>query len=876
MLGDNECRYFFQCHYETFNCVIIISLYQISPPTHIEFFCTRFAASAPARLYCFCKVRYCGRIPDDPLQEIPPLLESGETVQSLQSANVPIYVPMVRMDKPWKLKRANIEDLGVLGLPAGDKNQVLQGDVTWRDKTGSSQSLAYDIFSKNKIADSDKNLAIIGDGFASNGHQSFSSAQRQIISGLLQGDFDGPNEKSSQYAKCSFNELTKFSGIHMFNCTGDSPLNQMDTTEEYAKNRWWCCINIRWLGGVGTKGENEGEQIAIGCKCEMLDGESLGGRVWTRSQSPDNDTEEGDWTEWVELANNKQINELKKRIEAVEILGDFAGSFEKHENLPESVSEYEDEFGHGISKNDFATVRNDESGESYKGATTRWIVTDIDDDDITWAYDLTYSTDITGKFDQPDGTEDDLIQGDGTLVSKEDLLGDYLPLAGGTMSGTINWDNSGTDGKTLLYATMGDNDHARICVGAASQNQGFLEISTADDGSEPIYIRQYSGTFATLKRELTLLDGQGDTEFPGNVDVGKLLSILSASTSKNITKLPYSNTGQNQAYASYENMNFLEYVFRLLRNNSPSERLSNNLNDAVWHSNYFFGGTETNGLQNKPAVPNTVSDIWLLNVPWNISGGWCLQAAFSPMSEQIFMRYRNGSNWYDWTEMANKSDIPSVTNKMDTASSSALLTSNDTTETVSNGRPFLIRWRLRTFNPTLAINKDKYKEGELLFIHIDNDGVYRGSATIKQDGESDINIPFVFNGNLGTYWLVLLFKGSSKFELTSNNVWRLGNIDLPSGVAQIVNLNKNTPSNSIDSATLGVEGILPIEKGGTGSNDIDTARNNLQAAKQCSKYTNPGNTSVTVLRASDFNGYTLNLANLIVPGISHSHLVELT
>ncbi len=46
---------------------------------------------------------------------------------------------------------------------------------------------------------------------------------------------------------------------------------------------------------------------------------------------------------------------------------------------------------------------------------------------------------------------------------------------------------------------------------------GILVIATADDGTEPIYVRQYTGVFSTLTRTATLLDGSGNTTFPGTV-----------------------------------------------------------------------------------------------------------------------------------------------------------------------------------------------------------------------------------------------------------------------------------------------------------------------------------------------------------------------
>lgn len=74
---------------------------------------------------------------------------------------------------------------------------------------------------------------------------------------------------------------------------------------------------------------------------------------------------------------------------------------------------------------------------------------------------------------------------------------------------------SGTNGRALLYQQMADNDFFRIYVGGTGNNGGYAEIATADDGNEPIYVRQYSGVFSSVVRTLTLLDGNGNTTVPG-------------------------------------------------------------------------------------------------------------------------------------------------------------------------------------------------------------------------------------------------------------------------------------------------------------------------------------------------------------------------
>jgi hypothetical protein len=76
---------------------------------------------------------------------------------------------------------------------------------------------------------------------------------------------------------------------------------------------------------------------------------------------------------------------------------------------------------------------------------------------------------------------------------------------------------AGTGSIDLVSGSMADNDHFRIRVGGTASNAGFVEIATADDGTEPIYVRQYNGLFSTLTRTATLLDASGNTSFPGTI-----------------------------------------------------------------------------------------------------------------------------------------------------------------------------------------------------------------------------------------------------------------------------------------------------------------------------------------------------------------------
>lgn len=102
------------------------------------------------------------------------------------------------------------------------------------------------------------------------------------------------------------------------------------------------------------------------------------------------------------------------------------------------------------------------------------------------------------------------------------------------VNGTIYLETlSGGNERDLLYQQMADNDLFRIRCGGPS-NQGWVEIATADDGTEPIYVRQYTGKFASITRTLTLLDGSGNTICPGNLLTYGGITMYSDLRKKNV------------------------------------------------------------------------------------------------------------------------------------------------------------------------------------------------------------------------------------------------------------------------------------------------------------------------------------------------------
>lgn len=76
--------------------------------------------------------------------------------------------------------------------------------------------------------------------------------------------------------------------------------------------------------------------------------------------------------------------------------------------------------------------------------------------------------------------------------------------------------NSLTNVVVGTYGVVGGNNWWRVGGGASGQDAGYLEIATGDNGVEPIYVRQYD-QHGDNSRTLTLLDGNHNSTFPGNI-----------------------------------------------------------------------------------------------------------------------------------------------------------------------------------------------------------------------------------------------------------------------------------------------------------------------------------------------------------------------
>ena len=132
----------------------------------------------------------------------------------------------------------------------------------------------------------------------------------------------------------------------------------------------------------------------------------------------------------------------------------------------------------------------------------------------------TGATNVTNNNQLTNGSAYITAASSDTLTNKAGNISQWTNNSGyQTTSGTVakveNTVSAGSDGD-ILYSNMGANDQFRIRTGGGS-NAGYVELATADDGTEPIYARQYTGVFTTLARTAAILDGSGNTRFPGDV-----------------------------------------------------------------------------------------------------------------------------------------------------------------------------------------------------------------------------------------------------------------------------------------------------------------------------------------------------------------------
>lgn len=225
----------------------------------------------------------------------------------------------------------------------------------------------------------------------------------------------------------------------------------------------------------------------------------------------------------VEQATKADLESLKAKVENLEKMGSFVGSYGTYEDLPKTTGGILGKYGVEATVNDFVTVRGGEypvSSGIKDGSATCWSITNIDSSGfITWAYEYTYDFDLMGKIDKVSGSNIEgclpQLTADGGISSSGRRITDFL------LSGEVI---PGSD-LTLRQKILNSLTSEGIIYGARK----LIHPDTTDpcnhgNSYTPVYIED--GTPVTCSRVAAIdeegkvmgLDGAGDPKVELSID----------------------------------------------------------------------------------------------------------------------------------------------------------------------------------------------------------------------------------------------------------------------------------------------------------------------------------------------------------------------
>lgn len=227
---------------------------------------------------------------------------------------------------------------------------------------------------------------------------------------------------------------------------------------------------------------------------------------------------------------------------------------------------------------------------------------------------------------------------------------------------------TGTNSTELVRGNMADNDQFRILVGGTASNAGYAELATADDGSEPIYVRQYTGVFTNLARTATLLDGSGNTSFPGIVTAssfsGNLNGNATTATTANSATTAYSAVTANSAVTASTATSATSATTATVAkdNGKHAETASGTTGNAPTTGMLYTSGMYMTQNYGDDTTPASYGNI--INVAGAGTGqlllGW---SSTDSTTDNIYYRsHRDTSSggWGAWKRLAYATEIPSV------------------------------------------------------------------------------------------------------------------------------------------------------------------------------------------------------------------------
>ena len=195
-------------------------------------------------------------------------------------------------------------------------------------------------------------------------------------------------------------------------------------------------------------------------------------------------------------------------------------------------------------------------------------------------------------------------------------------VASASQADKVNGTASDGGSLDLVTGTMANNDYFRIRIGGSS-DVGYAEIATADNGDDPIYVRQYGSRFTTATRTATILDSSGNTSFPGTVTAPNFNGKATKAT--------------QDANGTTISTGFLRRDY----GNVPSD-----FNNVYTEGLYNFGNTS----QNRPCGWGR---LLVLNNILNNSTSWIWQLAFETYGGNMYIRSStNGDRWLAWKRIA--------------------------------------------------------------------------------------------------------------------------------------------------------------------------------------------------------------------------------
>ncbi len=245
-------------------------------------------------------------------------------------------------------------------------------------------------------------------------------------------------------------------------------------------------------------------------------------------------------------------------------------------------------------------------------------------------------------------------------------------LSGVSIDGTVTKTITSGAAENFLYANVGSDDYVRVRGGSDGYNTGWIEIATSDDGTEPIYVRQYNGVFSTVARTATLLDGSGNTSFPGTINGLTISSGTISSGTWNGTAIgdSYISSASNWNIAYNKRISTLGFTsstvtITLADSTTVTASVPTFNQNTTGNAGTVTNGVYTNGSYSDPS--------WITSLAGSKISGTVASATTADQIDSIGFRNTNTSG-----VAANTLDSNGLTYVTDVDGSSTNLTGNST------------------------------------------------------------------------------------------------------------------------------------------------------------------------------------------------------